>query len=206
MRRSVGSALCAILAGTAAFGVPVMGQNVDSPARDSWAFPLALMRVQSGDARCGNYWGVSGGAEVRTQDPSFVALRAEILGGLGSVCTTQGIAAQYEGQQVEVRTTTDLPLVPRLTARLGHVVMIGRTALEIGAGVGVIHLRSNAGDGGGGWTTWYGGSVGVHSPGAPVGVEFRYGERQVPVRYVRDGSVVHNFSRREGLWRVALVF
>lgn len=133
------------------------------------------------------------GAKVVGGGDSFLGGAADLLvAPIGSVeCLSYLPLAEFEGETVEVRGSTDHD--PSFRARIESGVTLRPLRTQLVAGVGLIGLRTSYPTGT--WYSreltlqpWFGATATWLSPDAPFGLRMEVGRHRVPFRYYRDGG------------------
>lgn len=173
-------------------------------AGDRHRVSASALGITAGDDRCDDHGGLGVGAEVRTRGRWVALAGADLLAGWAMSCSDEGRTAIHNGQEVEVFTDAGLDLSPRIRGEVGRSLRVGGLEAELTGGLGFLYL---SGDVHGAFlATWYGATLRLGADRLPVTLELECGVRQVPVRYVMDRRVVHEFGQQEPLLRVGVAF
>jgi hypothetical protein len=193
-----------VLVGLAS-GSSLIAQQPNQPVRNRFSISGSVLRSEPGDERCDPSVGFGVGAEARTRGEWLVAAGVDVLASWAGTCQTYGIAREYKGQLVEIQASTDLPLAPRATLRVGRAFPIGQMLVEPAAAVGLFYLRVRfPSPPDAVWSKWYGGSLAFRVTSSRWGAFFEYGWRQVPFRYYVGSEIARQFGQREPLFRFGL--
>ena len=183
-------------------------------ARPSDANAQASVRM---DATAGVLWsdsqddecdpGVGGGIGAqltRTSGALLLGAGLDLLTSGEVSCRDAGHAVTFEGQVVDVFSTAGF-LSPRVGVRAGFALGLGSLVAEPALAAGVMPMRTDfSGREEWLWTRWYGASLHAHAPSFPLGLLMEWGWREVPVRYLRNSEIVHEFTQRVPMVRVVV--
>jgi hypothetical protein len=208
VRASGGAALAACLLG---WSVQAQGQAANS-SREPRRLPvvetsLGVLSYGTGDdVNCGTGIGLAAGGAVRTAGAWRLGLSGDLLLAGPLVCTHVLPMALRQGEIVESWSAVTFPAAPRVGLRVGRSIG-GDAGLEVALNAGLVRGRHQVGRGHAWlWRPWTAAALSAEPDRLPLGLRFEYGYHAVPVRYTRDGVLLHQFHRWRPLIRLTTFF
>jgi hypothetical protein len=163
--------------------------------------------TDSQDDNCDPGLGLGAGVQlVRTSGLLSLGAALDLLTSLKVACKDGGNPVTFEGQSVDVFSTAGF-LAPRLGVKAGLALELGALVAEPALAAGIMPMHTDFfGPGEWLWTRWYGAALHTRAPSLPVGLLIEWGWRELPVRYGRNGEMVHEFTQKVPMVRVVATF